>query len=111
MSVRRESRFLACAGLAALLAGGCGGGDDGEETTLFPANYEASYAQVRECRRSSDHDLRYVTVWADPAANGPYVERTDPFPTGAVVLKAEYDEADMSCSGEIIEWTVMSKLD
>ena len=99
--------------LAALLLApaACGGGaEGGEETTLFPADYAASFEEVRDCRRSSDHDLNYVRVLADPAALEPYQGREEPFPDGAVVLKEEYDFADDTCSGEIIQWTVMSRL-
>ena len=76
----------------------------------FPASYAASYTQVRDCRSSSDHDLHRIRVLADPAALGPYMTRTDPFPVGSIVLKEEFDFADTNCEGPIVEWTVMKKL-
>lgn len=76
----------------------------------FPADYTATYTQVRDCRSSSDHDLHRIRVLADPAALGPYNTRTSPFPVDSVVLKAEYDFGDTACAGPVIEWTVMQKL-
>jgi hypothetical protein len=87
---------------------GCGGG--GEETSLFPADYTASYVQVRPCRPSPDHDLNNVRILADPAARAPYQMRDQPFPTGAILLKEEHDFSDDNCSGAIKGWTVMVKL-
>ena len=98
---------------AASLAAGCGGGgdDDGrEERTLFPASYADTYQEVRDCRKSGDHDLNHVRILADPAALAPYQDRADPFPEGAVVVKEEYDFADDTCSGDLVQWTVMSKM-
>jgi len=90
---------------ALLLLGAC----TDDAAPKFPASYAATYTEVRNCRSSSDHDLHRIRVLADPAALGPYNART-PFPVGAVVLKAEYDFADVNCSGDPIEWTVMQKL-
>jgi hypothetical protein len=78
-------------------------------TALFPADYAASYAEVRDCRKSGDHELAWVRVLADPAALSPYVDRAGGFPEGAVLLKEQYDFGDDSCSGQISEWTVMAK--
>lgn len=89
-----------------VLVGACT--DDPEPK--FPASYAATYTEVRNCRSSSDHDLHRIRVLADPEALGPYMTRTSPFPVGSVVLKAEYDFADVTCSGEPVEWTVMQKL-
>ena len=47
----------------------------------------------------------------DPAAKDPYLNRDQPFPTDAVLLKEEYDFSDTTCSGEILRWTVMSRLE
>jgi hypothetical protein len=86
-------------------------GNSAVETKLFPADYESSYTMVRPCRSSADHNLHHVTVFADPTAAEPYMNRDAAFPTGGVVLKPEYDETDMTCTGPIIEWTVMVKVD
>jgi hypothetical protein len=84
------------------------GGDD--EASLLPADYAATYTEVRDCRRSGDHDFNQVRVLADPAALAPYNTRTAEFPIGSIVVKEEYDAADETCSGEIVNWTLMSRL-
>jgi Cytochrome P460 len=106
-----RARFgSALAALLLIAPAACGGEDGGQETTLFPDDYAATFEEVRDCRRSADHDLSYVRVLADPAAREPYQGREQAFPEGAVVLKEEFDFADDSCSGDIVRWTVMSKL-
>ena len=100
-------RFVrsSCSALIVLVA--CG---QDAATPAFRADYAASYALVRDCRSSSDHDLHRIRVLADPAALAPYRDRTAGFPTGAIVLKEEFDFADSDCTGPVIEWTVMEKL-
>jgi hypothetical protein len=101
----------------ALLIGGalaaCGddGGDDGGEPALFPANYAATYQEVRNCRNSVEHGAVRIRVLASPDALTPYTTRTAPFPTGAIVLKEERADTDLDCSGPIVNYTVMLKLD
>jgi hypothetical protein len=99
-------------GLLALGLAGCPGddGDDGPAPD-FPADYASSYVEVRNCRGSGDHDLNTIRILADPAARAAYEGRAVPFPAGAVVLKEEYGFGDTTCSGEIVQWTVMRKLD
>lgn len=100
------------AGLAA--CGGGGGGDDDIDAPgalpLFPADYAATYQQVRDCRYSLDHDLRRVRVLASPEAMAAYTGRAAPFPAGAIVLKEEYADRDTACAGAIVSFTVMQKL-
>jgi hypothetical protein len=93
--------------LCALCA--CGSGD-GNDTTLFPADYASSYFQVRPCRGSPDHDLNNVRILADPIAMPAYSKRDQPFATGAVVLKEEHEFSDDTCIAPIRGWTVMVKL-
>src|SRR5690348_5143363 len=79
--------------------------DPGPKTgivALFPADYSASYVEVRDCRKSGDHDLDFVRVLADPTALGPYEDRASPFEDGAVVLKEQYDFGDDLCTGPIL---------
>jgi hypothetical protein len=99
--------------LAVLVAGSlCACGDDGGgDPPLVPADYAATYEEVRSCRFSVEHDLTRIRIVAAPDALAPYRTRSAPFPTGAIVLKEEYDSADMTCAGPIIEFTVMQKLD
>ncbi|MEQ9500086.1 MAG: cytochrome P460 family protein [Deltaproteobacteria bacterium] len=84
--------------------------DDDGPAPDFPADYAASYVEVRDCRTSGDHDLNYVRMLADPVALSPYENRDAPFPVGAVVIKEEYDFTDTDCSGAIKQWTVMTRL-
>lgn len=102
-------------GVALALVMGCGDGETDPEPDpgpepAFPADYAASYTEVRDCRQSGDHDLNIIRILADPAALGPYVDRDQPFPEGAVVLKEEYEFDDMTCEGPIKQWTVMVRL-
>ena len=76
---------------------------------MFPADYAATYTEVRDCRRSGDHDLRFIRVLVDPAALQPYQGRTEAFPDESIVLKEEFAFDDPNCSGEPVEWTVMRK--
>jgi hypothetical protein len=104
--MRRAELTALCALLQA-----CSGPDapQQEDAASFPADYDASYVEVRDCRKSADHELEFVRILADPMALGPYMDRAGAFPDGAVVLKEQYDPADDSCSGPITQWTVMTK--
>ena len=93
----------------ACLALGCGD-EAAPEEPLFPADYAASYVEVRDCRASSDHDLTRVRVLAAPDTVATYQGRAQPFAPGALVLKAEYDYADTACEGDAESWTVMRRL-
>lgn len=112
---RRCTQALAV-GLYGLLAGACPAGDDGDGDTgssaepAFPAGYAASYTEVRNCRGSGDHDLNNIRILVDPSGLEAYQGRAVPFPAGAVVLKEEYDFGDVGCTGELVQWTVMTKL-
>lgn len=98
--------------LAALVAVICACGDDGKtDPPLFPADYAASYQEVRNCRFSIDHDLLYIRVLASPEALTPYMTRAAPFPVGAILLKEQYGQDDTTCSGPLDSFTVMEKLD
>jgi hypothetical protein len=97
------------AGLAGA-ALGCPGEDEPEPEPLFPEDYDASWVEVRDCRGSGDHDLNNIRILADPAALDPYDLRDALLPEGAIVLKEEFDFSDMTCSGDIKQWTVMRKL-
>lgn len=81
------------------------------ETPDFPADYKSSYTEVRNCRLSIDHDGEYVRVLASPSALAPYMNRTDPFPDGAVVVKEQYARTDSTCSGAIQDYSVMMRVE
>lgn len=100
----RLFRRLAIAWVA-LLVSGCPGDDPAIEP-LFEASYTSTFREVRPCRRSGDHDLAFVKVWADPTAFEAYTTRAMPFPDGSVIVKEEFaDDACTSLSG----WTVMRR--
>lgn len=100
--------LLLAAGLAFVLAAaGCGDGP----APLFPEDYAETYTEVRDCRQSGDHDLHMIRVLADDVALDTYADRSAPFPAGATVIKEEYDFGDFDCTGPIVQWTVMQKLD
>lgn len=75
----------------------------------FPADYAASYTEVRNCRTSSDHDLHHIRILADPVSLATYRDRAAPFPEDSIIVKEEYDFAD-ACAGPILQWTVMRKV-
>ncbi|HEY4055615.1 MAG TPA: cytochrome P460 family protein [Kofleriaceae bacterium] len=93
------------------LLGACGSDPDPGAPSELPADYLASYTQVRDCRLSIDHDLNFIRVLAAPDALDVYNSRTGAFPVGAVVVKEQFGEDDDTCSGTPIRWTVMKKLD
>lgn len=82
-------------------------GCEGEgEAPVFSEDYASTYQEVRDCRRSPDHDLNYIRVLASPEALEAYQGRAQPFPVGAIVLKEEY--ADDTCQ-DLDGFTVMRK--
>jgi hypothetical protein len=94
---------------AALLAACSDESQPEEPAAAFPEDYASSYTELRDCRKSGDHDLSFVRILADARATAPYANRAEAFPDGAVVLKEEYEFDDDTCSGEILRWTVMVK--
>lgn len=84
---------------------------DAAAEPLFPVDYASTWTQVRDCRPSSSHDFHLIVIWADPEAAAPYLDREAPFPVGSVVLKEEYEIGDTECEGDIVQWTVMKRLE
>lgn len=92
--------------LLALAVGSCGPEDPAPGP--FPADYERTWSEARErCTLSHDHELRYIRVFANDAALGPYSRQDAPYPPGAALLKAEYDDPDCS---ELLSFVLMEKL-
>lgn len=87
---------------------GCGDApEDGPgPAPVFPEDYVATFQEVRDCRRSADHDLLWVRVLANAVAHGPYTNRTENFPEGSVLLKEEY--ADSACT-DLERYTAMRR--
>jgi hypothetical protein len=82
-------------------------GDGPDE--LFPSDVEAQYAEMRTCRHSHEHELRFIRVFASATAEVPYatLSAEAPYPPGSTLVKIEYD--DPECE-EVLGYTVMRKL-
>jgi hypothetical protein len=96
--------------LALVTAASCGGGDDAEPS-FVTADYADTFTEVRDCRRSIDHDLEFVRILADAEALAAYRDREVEFPVGSIVVKEQYLDNDDDCSGEIVRYTAMRKLE
>jgi hypothetical protein len=100
---------IAMLGLAfGLGASSCSDSSSGDEAppAFFPANFKDSYVKVRDCRRSIEHDLAQVEVYADPTAADRYLDGEYPFAAGAIVVKVEY--VDTECT-ELSGYTAMQR--
>src|SRR5688500_15300847 len=74
----------------------------------FPADYELAWREARvPCTLSHDHELRYIRVFANDLAFEPYTKHEEPYPVGARLLKAEYNDAECS---ELLSFVLMEKL-
>lgn len=78
---------------------------------VFPEDFAKTYTQGRTCRRSIDHDLRWIVVMVDDAAIEPYTLRNGPFPVGATLVKMEHETDDKDCSKPPVSYTAMQKLE
>jgi hypothetical protein len=97
--------------LLALVAAASCGGDDGAAPAMISADYVDTFTEVRDCRRSIDHDLEFVRILADADALAPYRDRDAAFPVGSIIVKEQYLDNDDDCSGEIVRYTAMRKLE
>ena len=97
------------------ISAGCGPADPPPATSIVPANYSATYPEVRGCRTTTEHISDYgagqpaitnIRVVLDPAAMANYRVAGQTLPAGTFVLKEEY--GDPTCS-TIVGWTVMHK--
>ena len=96
---------LVIAGVMAAALSGCAEPDSGVDP-LFPESYQTDWSMVRDCRRSIEHDLSYVRIWADEAAAAPYQAREGTLPVGSTLLKEEFD--DEECT-DLIGFTLMRR--
>jgi hypothetical protein len=90
----------------ALIMLGCGQEGSAPPAPLVPVGWRSSFAVVRDCRGSVDHDLAYVVVRASESAAAVYDHGPYPFALGAVVLKEQY--ADPGCT-QLVGFTAMRK--
>lgn len=100
---RVRAAFLVALAVVGVLLGGCPPADT---PAVFPADYAASYVEVRDCRRSPDHELAFIRVLTSPGAADTYRTQTGTFAEGAVVLKEEF--ADPDCT-DLEGFSVMAR--
>ena len=95
---------------ACLFIAGCASEMDDDPQAVFPEDFEDRYVEMRTCRHSHEHELRFIRVFASETAQTPYATLSAevPYPPGAILVKAEYD--DPSCE-TTLGFTVMQKLD
>ena len=91
----------------------CGPDETAPPVSLVPANYGATFVEVRGCRMTVEHTattpgltVSHIRVLTSPEAAAPYRANAARLPVGALVIKEEY--ADASCS-RLRAWTVMRK--
>jgi hypothetical protein len=81
-----------------------------EDPVLFPEAFEALYTEMRDCRLSHEHELRYIRVLVSDSAHEPYagLSSDTPYPVGAILVKPEYDDDECSV---VLGYTAMEKLE
>jgi hypothetical protein len=99
---------LTVAGTGLLVAAGCGPGEPAGEP-IFPERPETQWAEMRDCRHSHEHELRFIRVFASPDAEASYLALSPetPYPVGARLVKLEYDDAECT---QLIGYTALEKL-
>ena len=107
--------LAALAGLGAVLSAGllvgagCGPAPEERLEPVFPDDAETAWTEIRDCRHSHEHDLRFIRVFASPDAEAPYLALSpdEPYPVGALLLKLEYDDAQCT---DLLGYTALEKL-
>jgi hypothetical protein len=77
-------------------------------SALFDEDWRSAYTRVVTCKPSPTHNADHVETWVSAGAADAYRDRTLEFPTGAVVLKAQY--GGPGCDDQEVAFTVMKKL-
>ncbi len=74
---------------------------------IFPSDL-SGWKEGRACGFTHEHELRYIRVLVDAAAETPYKELSadHPYPVGATLVKLEYD--DEACT-KLLGYTAMRK--
>lgn len=116
--VRRVAAQVAAVLLALLASVGCNSDDtSGPDpdagpplVPVFPEDFEARYTEMRDCRLSHEHELRFIRVLVSPSAEAPYAALSPdmPYPVGAILVKPEYDEPDCTVP---LSYTAIAKLE
>jgi hypothetical protein len=117
-AIARAAAALGAAALAIAVAlapalSGCGGDDNpmppAPPDPFFPADFLATYTQVRGCRLGVDHDLHFIQVYINPEAAEAYTDSIYPFAVGTVCVKPEYSMEDQGCGEQPIGYSAMRK--
>lgn len=116
-SLARVGVALLWSGLACSAVLGCDepapatdAGGEPEPQAVFPADFDDTYHEARDCRGSHEHELRYVRVLVSHDAQGPYdaLSPDMPYPVGATLVKPEYEDEDCET---LLGYTAYRKLD
>jgi len=99
----------------ALAAGSCG--DDENPTPpgpdpvdpFFAEDFAETYALVRDCRFSTDHNLTKVRVYVNAVGAQSYLDGTYPLPVGTIAVKVLTDGQADDCAGAPEEYVAMRK--
>jgi hypothetical protein len=108
--MRRRLALVLGACVLALLPAGCGEEAPPGAQPVFPESPELVWREIRDCRHSHEHELRFIRVFASPTAEEPYLALSPdtPYPVGATLVKLEYD--DPGCT-ELLGYTALQKLE
>lgn len=102
---------------AALVAACDGAADQARDDASDPAPgaaqavvgaEHATWAELRDCRHSHEHELNHIRVFANELAAAPYTKLAadTPYPVGSVLVKAEYE--DDACT-KLVGYTALRK--
>jgi hypothetical protein len=89
----------------ALISVSCGGTDAPAVTSLVPADYAATFVQVRDCRTTIEHafstpdggpTVTNIRVLINPESAAAYLANAPTLPANTVVIKEESNAADCS---------------
>lgn len=94
--------------LALSLTLACAQVDSPNAPVVLPADYKATFMQVRDCRPSADHDLHHIVVRVKPELAAAYNAGPYPLPAGSLVVKEEFGDQDAQCQN-LLGYTVMRK--
>lgn len=117
MSVKnRSTSAIPCARafilLLSIASGGCEDAPSSPDSDSDAITVEliSTWAEMRDCRHSHEHELRFIRVLANPEAELPYAELSPatPYPVGSRLIKLEYD--DDACS-DLLGYTLLEKLE
>ncbi len=107
-SAQRRRRSTASIGAALLIC--CAGCPQPppESEVIFPANYRATFVEVRNCRNSIEHGA-VIRVWVNAIGADAYLADENPLPAGTIVVKEEFAGANCDNDADLEFWSAMRK--